>query len=202
MDREPLVATRPLAHPYREIFGNFHWALALARGRRCFGFDLGNRVFRQNHQRNPLPIPLALRPAADLPLIARPPRTARLSPPPTSSRQTAGVATVTALRMGGPIELLAPFEQAPPTTDLPTWDLCNSAVNEILRWAQGSSRSRRSSLGGELSLPPRRFLLVNNQQLNSRRSDPPELNPTQSRDPTRARWPGPPRDFGPMSERY
>jgi hypothetical protein len=156
---EHRVATRAFATPDREILGNCCWALALAPGRRAFNLEGWMRAIRHNRQRDPPPIALGLRPATGLPLLAGPPGAAGPTPTPTLGLTTAGVAAVAALRVTGSIEPLAPLEQTPPTTELPGWDLCNSAATRILRRAQGSLRSQRSSLGGELLLPPRRFHL-------------------------------------------
>ena len=177
MYREQLVATRPLAHPHRKFFGNCGWALALALGRRWFRYDGNDRAFRQNNQRNPPPIPLALLPATRLPLIAATPRTTRLTTTPPPGCLPARFAAIATLRMSRTVGTLAPFEQAAPTTALPGWGLCRLAIEEILKGAQGSCRSRRSSLGDELLLPPRRFILITIQQLNRYRIDPPRREP-------------------------
>src|SRR5262249_33805031 len=74
----------------------------------------------------------------------------------------AGVRTITALGMGRPIGTLAALEQAAPATPGSSWGgrvLSASRAKGILRGTQGSWRSRRSSLGGESLLPPRRFYL-------------------------------------------
>lgn len=151
-DHEHLIAAGSLAHPNRKIFGICCWALALARRGKCFGFDLRNRTFRQHHQRNPPPIPPTLLAATDLPLRRGPPGATRLATPPAPCRYPACFAAIAALRMTRPIKLLAPFKQAAPATNRRRWDLCRTASNGILRWAQGSYCSRRSSLGDELTL--------------------------------------------------
>ena len=166
-DHEHLIAAGPLAHPNRKIFGICCWALALARRGTCFDWLCG--FFGQHHQRNPSPIPLTLLAAADLPLLFGPPDATRLATPPAPGRQPACFAAIAALRMTGPIDLLAPFQQTTPATNRRCWDLCRTTNNGILRWAQGSSCSRRSSLGVELTLASETLSFLTHQQLNPNR---------------------------------
>jgi HAMP domain-containing protein len=170
---EQFVATRPRTRPNRKILGNWHYQLTLARlrpsrlsvnWRGCNGLD--NRLegwrrrFGEHHQRNQTPIPPALCPPALLapvrgtPMPGRPPRLPLLRLP------TASITAIMTAGMGGLKGTLAPFEQTTPTAKTARRSrrlLCRSARIGILKGAQGSCCSRRSSLGGELLLPPRRF---------------------------------------------
>jgi hypothetical protein len=158
-DHEHFIAAGPLAHPNRKILGICCWALALARRGSCFDWLCG--FFGQHHQRNPSPIPLTLLAAANLPLLFGPPDATRLATPPAPGRHPACFAAIAALRMTWPVGSPAPFEQAVPATNRRRWDLCRSARHGILRWAQGSCCSRRSSLGDELTLASETLSFIN-----------------------------------------
>jgi hypothetical protein len=144
-DDEHLVATRPLAHPQRKILGNFALALALAlRGRwfsRWLRWNGGNLAIAQHYQRNPPTISLTLLATKNLATLAGTPGAARPTPPPTLCGHSAWLTAIAAQRMNGPIELLAPLEQAMTTTKMRCrgtsllygWNGCG-----ILKWAQGS----------------------------------------------------------------
>jgi hypothetical protein len=184
--REALVATRPLTEAHREIFRNGCWALALAlrgghRSRRSW---LDRRWQRRrlghNDQGEPSPITPALLPPAHLAGRAGPPGAAGLPASPASRCGAAAVRAVTALGMAGAIGTLAALEQAPPATQGRCRGgrvLSPCAANGILRRTQGSWRSRRSSLGGEWLLPPRRFHLdTTTLQSSAGWKDTPEVN--------------------------
>ena len=159
---EHRVTAGPLTGLPKIIFGNYCWALALALGRGRWYVGRRRRRLRHHAQRQPLPIPAALFPSAGLPWFAAPPASTRLPAPPPPRCLAARRATVTALRTRRPIAALAAFEQALPATKVPRPGdglLSSFATSDIRKGAQGRLCSRRSSLGGELLLPPRRFHL-------------------------------------------
>jgi hypothetical protein len=159
---EQLITTGPLTRLHAKIFGNYCWALALARSHERWDVGRRRRRLRHNAQRQPLPIAAALFPTAGFTLCAAPPALTRLPAPPAPRGPAARRATVTALRMCRPIAALAAFEQALPAPKMPRPGdslLFPVATSGILKGAQGRLHSRRSSLGGELQLPPRRFHL-------------------------------------------
>lgn len=166
------VTTRSPTRPNYKILRDLFNQLTLAHLRhRRFGVNwrwwngLGNRLGSwcrrfDEWQGNQAPIPPALRPTALLaplrgtPVPARPPRLPPLRLPATS------VTAIMTTGMGRPKGTLAPFEQATARTKTAGGIrrlLCGPARIGILKGAQGSCRSQRSSLGGELSLTPRRF---------------------------------------------
>ena len=171
---EQLITTGPLTGPRAKIFGNCCRALALAllQGRWYVG-----RRLRHHAEWQPLPIAAALFPSAGFTRLAVPPALTRLPAPPPPRRLAARRATVTALRPRRPIGTLAAFEQAPPAPKMPRPGdrlLSPVATSGILKGAQGRLCSRRSSRGGELLLPPRRFHPdTTNLQRNARARDPP-----------------------------
>lgn len=169
-DDEAVIAAGPLTEAHREMFGNCGWALALADWeRRCgVGRRSGRRQGRQGrrwwlHGGGWTPtITPALLASAHLAGHAGPPGSAGLPASPASCLGAANVGAVTALGMGRVIETLAALEQAAPATAGRCRGgrvLSAGSTNGILRGTQGSWRSRRSSLGGESLLPPRRFYL-------------------------------------------
>ena len=177
---EHRVTAGPLTGLREIIFGNFGntcWALALALFRGRWYVDRWRRRLRHHAPRQPLPIAAALLPSASLPRCAVPPAPTRLPAPPPPRCLAAGRATVTILRMRRPIATLAAFEQAAPTTKMlrpGNSRLLLVATSGILKGTQGRSYSRRSCLGGELLLPPRRFHLdTTTLQGNERSRDMP-----------------------------
>ena len=169
-----LVATRPLTGLQGKIFEICCWALALARSSkrrqrrscprcRCCLHRCGDRWFRwlgNNVQWHALAIASALFPAADLARFSGSPATTGLPAPPTPRFPTASRATVTASRPSRDKRAFASLQQTAATTPRTSWTrrpLPWRPRNRIVQWAQGSCDSRRSSLGGECQLPPRRL---------------------------------------------
>jgi hypothetical protein len=168
------IATRPPARPNRRIFGNLFNQLTLARlrssrlsGNWRWWNGLGNRLGRwrrrlgQQRQRNQASIPSALRlpalpaPLRGTPLPGRPPCL------PLLRLLAASITAIMTTRMGWPKSPLTPFEQTTSRTKTARRLgrlLCGVMKIEILMRAQGSSCSRRSSLGGELLAPSETLL--------------------------------------------
>lgn len=166
---EQHVTARPRTRPHRKIFGNLFNQLTLARLRRnrfrvnrrwCNGLGRWRRRFGEQHQRDQAPIPPALRPAALLAPLRGTPVPGRPPCLPLLRLPAASITAITTTRMAGLKGTLTPFEQATARTKTARRLgrlLCRHAGIGILKGAQGSCCSRRSSLGGELLLPPRRF---------------------------------------------
>lgn len=127
-------------------------------GRRFGRSGLGGEVrFGKYDQRNPSPISSRLFAAASLPQFTGPPSPSRPMASPSLSSPAAGIGTIATLGMGWTVELLAPFKQATPATESTCGGvgrLREPRRNGILDGAQGSCRSRRSSLGVSYYSPP------------------------------------------------
>jgi hypothetical protein len=123
-------------------------------GRRC-------RRLAEHPQPQPPSIATTLFSTSLLALFTGSPTATGLSTMPLLRLTPTGLAAIMTSGMGRPKESLAPFKQAMPATKStrrPSRLLCRISTNVILTWAQGSACSQRSSLGGELPLPPRRSI--------------------------------------------
>jgi hypothetical protein len=172
-DGKPLVAAGSLTGSGWKILRKCCWALALASGRgvrrgwsrwvRRSRSRHGQRRLGENGQGEEPAIALALLAATGLALFTGPPGAAGMTATPALGFASAGVAAVPALGVAGPIGAFAAFEQAMTAAKRRRGRsglLCGWAANVILKRSQGSWRSRRSSLGGELIAALRDALLM------------------------------------------
>jgi hypothetical protein len=138
---EQLVAARTSAGKFFQSIG---WALALALP---LGGLLAGSLLRLAPLAHPPAIPTTLPAAALPPTFRLPPSPAGTPPPPSPGFLLTCRTAVPRLRMPGLKELLAAFEQTPPSSRRPTGALPRRRSSIMLKRAQGSCRSRRSRLG-------------------------------------------------------
>lgn len=188
-NREKFVATRPITWPRRQISTRRPCALALARRihRSCHGLPLAQ----------PLPIASALFLPSLAAVIARAIPLARLPTPPALCRLATHFTAIARLRTPRPEQPFTSLEQTAPGPMMTgLWTLADLPDKMTLvhgSWLLPLFKSRgeaSTSLRGVSSNPHLtafRSLLLYEMR--------------HSRDPALARWPGPLRRFGPLSER-